>query len=166
MNRLLWFVGFGALLLAALVVVPASGAWLPEMVATKFSVSGDAHGFTPRHSYLAVMLGLSVGLPLLLVAAAGLAATHATGLIEVPHRDHWFAPERRAESAAFLRLHMARLGCVFVLFFAALHGLTLQANLYSPARLPMSAAAVPLTLLALALVAWTIVLRRRFRDPG
>ena len=33
-------------------------------------------------------------------------------------------------------------------------------------RLPMSAALVPIGLLALALIAWTMVLRRRFRVPG
>ncbi len=166
MNRSLWFVGFGALLLAALALLPVSGAWLPDVVATNFSPGGDAQGFTPRDSYLSVMLGLTVGVPLLLVAAVGLAASHAAGLLDLPHRDHWFAPERRVESAAFLRLHIVRLGCAVTLFFAALHGLLLQANAHVPVRLPMSAALVPIGLLALALIAWTMVLRRRFRAPG
>jgi hypothetical protein len=166
MSRPLWFVGFAALLLAALVLLASSATWLPDRVATSFSTNGDAQGFMARGHYIAIMLGLTVGLPMLLLAVVDLVARHATDLLEVPNRKHWFAPERRARSAAFLRLHVARFGCALVLFFGMLHGLTLHANLREPPQLPVAAALVPLSLFAMALIAWVVVLRRRFRTPS
>ena len=166
MNRVFWFVGFGALLIAALVLIPVSTDWMPELIATHFGPSGDANGFMPRSSYLALQLAMTVGLPVALVVLISLAASGAAPLLSIPNRAHWFALERRQASAAFMRGHALRLGCALVLFFGGLHGLLLLANQQHPARLPLPALLVLTAVFLLAVIAWVITLMRRFRSPG
>ena len=71
MERGLSLVGFGALLLAALVLVPFSSLLMPTTVASHFAIDGTANGFMPRNAYLLLMTGLIVGMPLAMVATVG-----------------------------------------------------------------------------------------------
>ena len=52
MERGLSQLGFGALLLAALVLVPLSAMLMPSIVASHFAIDGTANGFMPRSAYL------------------------------------------------------------------------------------------------------------------
>jgi hypothetical protein len=61
-------------------------------------------------------------------------------LINLPHRDHWFAPERRDESRAKMFRHMLWLASLVVAFLIGVNHLTFRANLLGGGRPQLSSA--------------------------
>jgi hypothetical protein len=164
MNRSLSIVGFAALLIAAAMLLALSSPLLPESVAAHFDAYGNGESDLARADYLWLMAGLTIALPLALVALMTLQARFAPGRLKLPHRDLWFAPERRAESLAFLFTHATRLGAALTALMMFVHLLVIQANRTQPARLPMGALLAGLSLFGLALLAWVLALRSQFRE--
>lgn len=165
MERGLSLVGFGVLLLAALILVPLSGMLMPPLVASHFAIDGAADGFMPRPAYLLLMTGLTVAMPLLMVTTVGWSAGRAKSSLTLPNKAHWLAPERRAETVAYLRVHMMRFGSLLIVFLGAVHGLVVRANLLHPPRLEGVPLIALVGLFLLATLLWVRVLHARFGKP-
>lgn len=156
-------IAFVLLLSAAAAFEALSSRSLPPVVASHFAAGGSADGFLPRGGYVALMLSLTVGLPLLLVLLSSLVRLLPPRLINLPARDYWLAPERSAETRAFLQWHGAFLGVLLALFLCFVHWLVVRANALQPPVFPESPFFAGLALFLAALVTWIGVLVRRFR---
>jgi len=82
-----------------------------------------------------------------LAAAVGFGIPRIIGampvsLINLPNKEFWLSPERRAETLSYLQMHMAWFGCALLAFLLFVMELVYRANLQSPPRLN-SAAFVP-----------------------
>src|SRR5689334_11841268 len=108
---------------------------LPAVVASHFDGSGMANGFMSRSLYVWFMLAFTVGLPLLLAFLPSLFFERPSLRFNLPHRDYWLAPERRAETVAFLCQHNARFAMLLMLFLCYVHWLVVRANGATPPRL-------------------------------
>lgn len=151
-----------ALVLAAAFVYATSGS-LPPVVASHFAVGGNADGFMPRDDYLSLMLGVTIGVPLLVVFLSGSVRLIPIGLINLPNRDYWLDAERASETLAYLASRGAVLGSLVAAFMGFVHWLVLLANQRQPPHFPESMF-LPGSLLFLALlVAWLIAFIARFR---
>src|SRR5215831_2373067 len=142
------------LLLAAAMFELLSGSSLPPVVASHFTASGDANDFMPRRLYLGFMLALTVGLPLLLVFAHGAVRFIPPRFINLPHRAYWLAPERLAETLAFLQAQSTYLAALLAVFLCFVHWLVVRANAVQPPRLPGPLFVTGLVLFLLALAVW------------
>ena len=159
--------------LALLVACGAAFVWLtasslPSVVASHFGVAGDANGFMPRGLYLRFTLGFVVGLPALLTIGSHLAIGSPRARINLPNRDYWLAPERRAETVSHLRAQLARFSAVLLAFLCYVHWLVVRANGIRPPRLSPPWINAGLVGFALFAIVWTRMLLRRFRSrpPG
>lgn len=155
-------VTFLALLVIAVVYLLATLAQLPASVATHFRGDGYANGYMTQRGYQLFMLFFTVGLPLLLVGLIGHLPASYSRWSNLPHRDYWFAPARRADSLAFLRRLSYWFGNLMVLFAMGLHRLVLEANAQTPPRLDNASFLIFMLLFLLGLVMWVVVLLRRF----
>src|SRR5712675_1010261 len=92
---------FNLLLLGYLVFLFCTVALLPQRMATHFDINGQPNGWMTRSS--AVLLQGIVGLllPLIIVGIFFVIRFAPARLINLPHRDFWFAPERRDETCAY-----------------------------------------------------------------
>jgi Protein of unknown function (DUF1648) len=121
------------LLLVAAVV--AQALWqhdrLPERVATHFDAAGRPDGWMSRDNQTKAHLGLVLLIAALLEGLARLGPRLPDALVNLPHRDHWLAPERRAATHAWIAGLVRLLGCVLLGFFLALFHLVYRANLSS-----------------------------------
>jgi hypothetical protein len=143
-----------------------SAASLPSVVASHFDAAGTADAFMSRSAYRDTLLLLALAIPLLL-AFLPLAATVKSGVkLNLPHRDYWLAPERRAQTLAFLCAHGLWFAACVALFLAYVHWLVVEANRLDPPRLSTGAMHAGLAAFFIALIAWLAVLHRRFRKPG
>src|SRR2546423_1804970 len=87
---------------------------MPDRVATHFSGAGLPNGWMSRRQLALFDVGLLGFLLLLLIGLGLLGRFLPPTLINVPHRDYWFAPERRRESADRLFRHVLWLCCLLV----------------------------------------------------
>lgn len=92
----------------AAVFIGVTSRSLPAIVASHFNVAGVANGLMTRALYVPFSLAFAVVLPLLLVFVSGRALNNPSVCINLPNREYWFAPERRAEAVNFMCLHLAR----------------------------------------------------------
>lgn len=143
-----------------------SATELPPVVASHFAAGGAANGFMARGSYVAVMVTLTVGLPLLFAFLTSFVARLPPNRVSLPNGDYWLAPERRATTLAYLQWHGAMLGVLLALFLCIVHWLVLRANAVRPPLFPESAFLTVLILFVAAVGVWIGALFLRFRRPS
>jgi uncharacterized membrane protein len=137
---------------------------LPARIASHFGPDGRADGWMEKGAFMVT------GLILLGFTTATLAGTGAllsrtpNELINLPNKEYWLAPERRAETLTAVADQMNWIGAATNLLLVALFHQTYRANLTPDPRL----GTVPMLYVA-AYVAYTVVwcvgLMRRFRRP-
>src|SRR5512142_224784 len=129
--------GKGSLIFALFVACAVAFVWrtsngLPALVASHFGASGMANGFMPHDFYVRFMIAFVIGLPTLMVFLTGHVLGSSKARINLPNRDYWLAPERRAETIAFLRAGLIWFGVLLVTFLCYVHWLVVVANRVQP----------------------------------
>ena len=138
---------------------------LPEVVASHFDGAGRANGWMPRESFAVLYVLLFLVMGVLFVGGTQLLGRIPDGLINLPNREYWLAPERREQSIADIGNSLLRIGQATVLFLLVVMLDTFEANLHPPVQLTLPF--WPLLLLYLAVITWqTVWLLRRFRRPA
>jgi len=145
-------------------VFNTSGA-LPEQVASHFGRFGAADSFMSRSVYMTFMLIFVVGLPLVMTVLLTLVFRGATTSQNIPNRDYWLEPARRADTIAFLTRHRMRFGACLAVFLSFVHWLVVRANARQPAELSNSEIYAGALLFVLTIVVWTVWLLLAFRKP-
>jgi len=115
---------------------------LPEVLGSHFAGNGAVNAWQSKAAFFSTELAAVV-----LAAVVGFGIPRIIGampvsLINLPNKEFWLSPERRAESLGYLQMHMAWFGCALLAFLLFVMDLVYQANLQSPPRLN-SAAFVP-----------------------
>jgi uncharacterized membrane protein len=146
--------------------VVSTASALPERVATHFGLSGIPDGWMSRAEAIGLMAATGVGLPLFIVGLAAVIRFLPASLINIPHRDYWLAPNRRARTSALMFRLMLWLSCLLVAFMAGLHFLTLRANQTNPAQMPTDLLLIILAGYLAALGFWIFRLVRTFSKPA
>lgn len=116
-----------------------------------------------RDAYLAISLGMGVFVPAMCTWGVTFIARHFSGALNMPNKDYWMAPERRASTLATLGRLMWPLGLLIVL---AQTGSTVMV-LVSVMHWPLDAG-IPIAggvLWVVAMAAWVGVVLRTFRLP-
>jgi uncharacterized membrane protein len=156
---------FYLLMAAAAWFVIRTGAALPAAVAAHFDPSGAANGYMSRSVYVRFMLVFAVVLPLAVNLLIGRVLKLPNTRINIPHREYWLAPERRAETVVRLQRHMKFFGVMLAAFLCYMHWQVVQANTYSPPALDNTRFSTGLATFMATLVVWIVILRRDFRPP-
>ncbi len=126
MNAFRW--GLLALLLvtgAGVIDLVLELGHLPEQVVTRFDFEGQPGDVSSR---AALSWGHAIAMAAVLLIMGGLPAMLPRlplALLNVPHKDYWFAPERRARSWAFVQAWLAWFGawtqCFMLAIFHGIH---------------------------------------------
>lgn len=143
-----------------------SSGLLPELVASHFGAGGAANGFMPRGQYMGFMLALVLAVPSLIFFAGRLASSVQVRFINLPNKQYWLAPERRAATLMSLgrRGVWAAYGTLATL--CAGHWCIVRANVEHPPRLEQGPFIGILSLFLLALLTgMLVVVGRFFRVP-
>lgn len=134
---------------------------LPRRVASHFNASGAADGFQSKPAFAITSVGVAMFLATLFTVAPGIMRKTPNGLINIPQRDHWLAPERREATLARLAVYNDWLGFGTVAMTCALFVLIVRANLHDQ-QLGASSWLLIGAFLVFAL-SHTVVLVRAFR---
>jgi uncharacterized membrane protein len=138
---------------------------LPDRLASHFSASGMPNGWMTKTQFF-VTYGI-VLLPALYIEfrlPRRIAKTPAARL-NLPNKEYWLAPERRAETFAYFEKFFAWFGCALLLLEVFAMGLAIRANLETPPHMPTG----PILAAIISFVAYSIiaviVVYRRFAKP-
>jgi Protein of unknown function (DUF1648) len=164
--RMFPIVSFGALLLAAALLIPLLAGNLPEIVAVHFNAAGVADGFATRAGCRTFMLAFTLGAPLFVAAVTGiLPRLLPASMINIPNRGYWLAPERAAESVAFMSEQGIWFGCILLVFLCGADWMLVKANSSAPPTLD-SAKFITMLVIFFGLIGWLMLrMLRRFRAP-
>jgi serine/threonine protein kinase len=157
---------FFILYAAYVAMVLATIDTLPARVATHFGFEGRADGWMSRSGYQLFELAFPLGIALILTGVSALVRFIPAQFVNLPRKDYWLVPERRALTAAMIRSRMTWLACLMTLFFGGLHMLTLEANRVQPPQLPMGGLLMIMMFFLISLMLWVILLLMRFAETG
>jgi uncharacterized membrane protein len=130
---------------------------LPERVATHFGADGLPNGWTSREGFAPTM-AFVVLLPVAVIHGVGLLLGRLPpSLINLPNRDYWLAPERRAKTIEHVRTAMLEFGNAMFAFLLFVAWSIVRANTTGDGRLGGSFELGLLTFLAFV-AAWTFFL--------
>jgi uncharacterized membrane protein len=135
---------------------------LPPVVASHFGPGGAANGFMNKGTYLSIMLTMVVAIPALIAISGQVVRIVPLELVNLPNKDYWLAPQRRAATLASLSSMGLPLAFVIAVFLCYVHWLVLQANAVQPARLSEASMITGLEVLGLVTALWLFALFRRF----
>ncbi len=138
---------------------------LPERVAQNFDWSGWPNGWASKGEFFGFLWGAVV-----LVAGSffGLSLflpRFPKKWINLPHKDYWWAPERRAETAAEIGRQMVWFGNTTLIFIMGVFHLLVEANLTEPPRLSPAAFQFLVAYVLFTLL-WVVRLVFKFRKTG
>jgi uncharacterized membrane protein len=133
---------------------------MPARMAVHFDAAGRANGWMAPGWEPTLIMCLVIAV---VTASAFLTRYLPPSLINVPNRDYWFAPERRRDSSDRLCAHLLWMAAITAGLLVAVDHLVFMANLQpaSP-RLPTVGFVVVMATFLVAIVAWTIRMRRLF----
>ena len=164
MNRIL-FVVLLVVIVAAVGVIAGTSGDLPARMAVHFGAAGEANRWSSRESYVAVMIGLVVAIPLLLLALMVWLPRRGLCACKLPNRDYWLAPERRERTFDRLSGFAGVAGCLVVALMVAVHLIVIEANSGTRPTLPTAPFVAVMLGFAVAMIAWTVALSHGFRRP-
>jgi hypothetical protein len=157
---------FIALAAGGAAFIIATAGDLPVQVASHFTRGDPPNAWTPRDTYVAIMVGAATLLPLFLVTFITWLPRVFPGAVNIPNRDYWLAPERRQRSLSILADFGWAFGCLLTLFIVGVHWVVVAANTSAPTQLPDRPFQALIAAFIAAMCVWTVALWLRFRRPG
>jgi len=122
----------GIVVLQALIYYPQ----LPARLASHFDAGGQPNGWSSKFVYFAVQ-GLVVLLLALCFGALPRWVERApNGLVNLPNKDYWLAPERRTTTLGQIASALTWFGCVALVLVIAITSLVIDFNLNRDRVLP------------------------------
>ena len=157
---------FSLLVVAALAQAGWQHGRLPERVASHFGFDGRADGWMTRDELVASQAGLVLCLAALIGGLARFTSKVPDRFINLPHREHWLAPGRRAETFGWLERLLLGLGSLLLLFFGWLFQQTFEANLLPEPRLSLQLLPLMVSLFVFTTGLVTMLMFRFRLPPG
>ena len=139
--------------------------FLPDRVATHFAFSGEPNAWSSNLINTIFFCVTFLIVNLLFLAIPWLLKKLPVGVINMPNREYWLAPERRQASVTKVGTHMAVFAGGVNFFLTAVELLSFYAN---RAVVPMPAVGLITTAAGflLFLIFWVIRFTRAFRLPA
>ena len=102
---------------------------LPDQIATHFNAAGEPDGFSSKSSFALLQIGLLLGMPILLIGTGKLSQLAPESMVNIPHKEYWLHPDRRAATMSFVETMLAWITVGTQAFLMIIVQLTYQANM-------------------------------------
>lgn len=118
----------------------------------------------PREVYVWFMLAIVALVPLVLAVLPIQAFRNPNARINLPNREYWLAPERRAETIEILSRQSVRFSTMLLAFLCYVHWLVIQANQTVLPTLSSQWFVGGLVVFLVAMLVWVVSFIGRFRN--
>ncbi|NDD99630.1 DUF1648 domain-containing protein [bacterium] len=156
------------LVLLVVVFMGAMANWfftlsLPQKVATHFDFAGKPDGFMTLQNHQSFIILSTIFFPLFMVFMVGVLPGWFPSLVNISHRDYWFASERKSQTLGYLFGMACKLGVLMVFFFVGLNVIIVLANSSKPVFMPKLPFLVFTCSFLVSIVLWVVMLFMKFR---
>ena len=148
------------LVLVSLVEAARQWSSAPGRVPSHFDAAGHPNAWSSRDEFFVMQVGVTLLIAALFVAIPALLKFTPAGLINLPNKSYWLAPERREETMERLASSFEIFACATVLFLLVLFELTSLAS--RGGDLPTNTFLPVLGAYLVFSVGWTVALIRTF----
>ncbi len=139
---------------------------VPELVGSHFNAAGKVNQLAPKLSYFIIYF-VSLGLTSCFTLVLPWSLRYIpTSMINLPHRDYWLSGEEREASLSFLTNHFSWFGIATMVLMVVIFHLTFLANLGSVKDINPTIFWALLGAFLLFVIAWVIVMIKRFPNPA
>ena len=139
---------------------------LPERMASHFGASGAANGWMTKPAFFAVYAAMVVLAAVVGYFAPRFIQKKSPDKINLPNKEYWLAPERRAQTFAYFETFFAWFGCAFLLLEVFAMGLAMRANFAAPPRLPTGPIISAIVAFVFFNIGAVFMMLRRFSKTG
>lgn len=156
---------FVYIFLLNILLILASGFYLPDRVATHFGSGGMPNGWASRDRHMLISMIMTICLFLVFFSLPRLVRILPSSSLNLPDRNFWLKEENRQQLVTILETGFYEFGTAMMLFLFCISLLTCEANLKIPAHLNEP---VMIALLALFLAYsayWGIQFYRSLKKP-
>jgi uncharacterized membrane protein len=157
-SRVAFAILLGTITLQALIYYPQ----LPTQVASHFDGAGHPNGWSSRLAYFALHAVIVVIDTICFAALPAWLERAPVRLVNLPNKDYWLAPERRAATMARVASALTWFGCAGLIFILVVTSLVIDFNLGRESALP----SVPIWALLGGIAVCTVLLILRLLYLG
>jgi hypothetical protein len=143
--------------------VVRSSFYLPTQVASHFNAAGEPDAWMPTENYLQFIALFGAVLPLVWVVLPQLLRFLPVQMINLPNRDYWLAPARRAQSLGWLARHFLWFACLQVGLAGGIHLVVFLANRVAPPQMSTPYMIVVIALFLVGAGGWVLTMVRHFQ---
>jgi hypothetical protein len=143
------------------------GQWFPPRMAVHFNLVGQPDVWMDRLKFIVIASSTSFMVPPFVVALVGvMPRVLPIGMVSLPDREYWLAPERREVTLGRLMYFALWLGCLVQAFLIAINVTIARANPQVGSPSPFLRNALPVAAaFGGALLIWVVMLSRSFSKP-
>jgi uncharacterized membrane protein len=157
-----------AIFLLLLAATLAQAAWyypqLPARVASHFDMAGQVNATMPKQGFLEIHLVVIAILSTVFLVMPALIVRLPPGMVNLPNKEYWLAPERREHTMRIIQGHLVGFGDAMLLFLFVVFGDAMRASLMPEPHLSNRIWAL-LVMLGVFAIGWTVLFIRAFRLP-
>jgi uncharacterized membrane protein len=153
---------YGLLLVCGAIAAVHYYALLPERIASHFSPDGTPNGWQLKEMFFLLMGMVAGSTAIIAFLAPALIANRPASQINLPNKDYWLAPERRAATMEFIGGQMRWFSCavLFVILFGGYEAI--QANLREVVRFDSQAMLLVIVGFLVFVLVWVFAFVRHF----
>ncbi len=138
---------------------------MPDVMASHFDGMGQANGWAPRTGFFILYAGLIVLFLIIFRVLPGQFKKIPDGLINLPNKSFWLAPERREATFGVIEKQITLFGCATLILIVITMQLVFQANRSGSHRISAETMWAALAGYVFFSIVWTVIFIRRFRKP-
>jgi uncharacterized membrane protein len=151
---------------AAVLFVYFSSASLPAVLATHFNARGEPNAFMSRDGYRRFMTFMIVFVPFMIAVLPRLIGARWPQLLNIPNRDYWLAPERRAATLVSVYSLTTLPAAATIGLMCFVHWLVMDAHKNASLQLDSRLLWAGLLLFVSFTIGWIVAFYVRFRRPS
>lgn len=153
---------FLAIFVAAIAQAIYAFPQMPARMASHFAASGAPNGWMTKEQFFAAYAVAFLPALVLEFWVGRKVSRTSEARINLPNKEYWLAPERRAETFAYFQIFFAWYGCALLLLLVFVFGLAMRANLSPQPQLPTTPTLTAIGAFVLFNVAAIVAMLRRF----
>jgi len=128
LSRKVLFIFFISLILIYYIQLFCQAGSLPDKVISHYNLSGKPNGYSSREGFIIFQAIIGLIISLSFIIPYLIAGRLSDKNINLPNKEYWLAPERRAKTIDIQRIYFSLFGIISMIFIILLNMISFKSN--------------------------------------